>query len=219
MADLFASLSGARIVSGSIAVPLYGLWAGDVSLATEETLPDNVSFVLGNLTMHGHVYRQSLFGGQRNCRLVGGFGGWRKTVDAKQYGLSGGVQLSMVLKDAAAEVGEKVNVPADRSIGQSWVRENKPASRLLHLLAPDWYVDNAGVTQIAPWPTINVTTAFTVVAQDGAPGRVMIATEDYASWMPNCTFTAPTLDGTFTNGGVLYRFDSEGIARLEVLTS
>lgn len=215
----FATLAGLRIVSGSIAIPLYGMWTGDVSLATDDPIQDSVSLVLGNLTMAGHVYRQADFAGARRCRITAGAGGWRNEVVAKQYSLASGVKLGLILGDAASEVGEKVNVPNDSIVGTGYVRERGPASRVLRQLAgADWYIDSAGVTQIAPWPARKVPTSFSVEDQDGGQGRVTIATEDYVSWMPGCTFTAPTLDGTFANCGVLYKFDGEGKFRLEVLT-
>jgi hypothetical protein len=216
----FASFAGQRITAGSIALPLYGLWSGDVALATNDPVQDNGAFVLGNLTMRGHVYRQAQQGGVRMCRIVGGFGGWRKTIGPIQYAQSSGVMLGMVLKDAAREVGEQVNVPNDVPLGPMFVRKNAPASDVLRQAAgKDWHVDPAGVTQIQAWPTKAIGSAFTVESQDGARGLVTIATEDYAGWTPASTFTAPFLNGTFTVGGLLFRFDADGHTRLEVLTS
>ncbi len=215
----FASLAGVPIIAGSIAIPLYGMWSGDLSLATDTPIPDAVQLVLGNLTMTGHVYRQAPFCGARRCRIIAGAGGWHQEIEARQYALPGGVMMGMILKDAAMEVGETVNVPSDTIVGTGWAREKAQASRQLRLLAgANWYIDAAGVTQIAAWPARSVPTPFSVEDQDGGAGKVVIATEDYAAWMPGCTFTAPTLDGTFINGGVLYRFDNEGKFRLEVLT-
>lgn len=195
------------------------MWEGDVTLATEAGITDTFALVLGNLTMQGAIYRQSPFVGTRKCRIVGGAGGWRKVVPAKQYSLAGGVKLGLVLGDAASEVGETVNVPNDQIVGTGYAREKAQASRVLRQLAgPDWYIDNAGVTQIAPWPTVKVPSPFDIEDYDGAQGRAVIATEDYASWMPGCTFAAPTLDGTKVNGGVLFKFNGDGTFRFEVLT-
>jgi hypothetical protein len=85
-------------------------------------------------------------------------------------------------------------------------------------IIPAWRVDTAGVTQITPWPTQAVSSPFTVTDQRPDEGLVVIATEDYASWLPGCTFTAPQLQGSFANAGVNYVFDNDGLARLEVLT-
>lgn len=216
---LFASLAGIPVVTGSITVPLYGLWSADVQLGTDDDVTDDASLVLGDLTLTGHIYRQSLFGGQRKCRLVGGFGGWRKVVSAKPYSLAGGIKLSLVVNDAALEVGEKVSITDDQIIGIAYVRENSIASDVLRQLAgANWYVDPAGITQIKAWPKTNITTPFTVIDQDGDQGKITIATENYAAWLPNAEFTAPQLDATYTIGSSTYRFQDDGTARVEVLT-
>ncbi len=215
----FASLSGSRVTAGSVAITLYGLWCGDVSLAAGDAVPTNGALVLGNLSLKCHTYRTAMFAGSRQCRLVAGVGGWRETVRPKPYYLASGVNLSMVLGDAAREVGERVNVPNDTVIGNAYARERGPASRVLRQLAGEnWYMDPDGVTQIRPWPTRPIRSPFTVEDQDGGAGRVTIATEDYAAWLPGATFSSPFLDATYTVCGVLYRFADDGTFRLEVLT-
>lgn len=219
MAD-FAALSGVRIFAGSLTIPLYGLWSADLSISGDEGVPDDGPLTIGNLSMQCHVYRQALFAGSRRCRVVGGYGGWRNTVTARQYVLNSGVKLSLVLNDAASEVGEQVNVPNDQTIGPGFVRENGPASRVLRQLAgANWYCDNDGVTQIAAWPSTRIPPPFDVINQDGGQGMIEIATEDYAAWMPGRTFVATNLDGVFTSGGVTYNFAEDGTFRLHVLTT
>lgn len=217
--SLFASLGGLPVTGGSLTIPKYGIWSGDVIVTEEEVIPTQTSIVIGNLTMACAVYRQAIYGGSTACRIVGGALGWRKTVSARQYALNSGVKLSLVLGDVASEVGESVSVPNDTIVGTMFTRMNGPASDVLRLLAgSDWYVDNAGVTQIQAWPTVVVGSEFVITDQDGARGRITVATEDYATWMPGCTFTAPQLDGVFENGGVEYKFSSDGTFRFDVLT-
>jgi len=221
LADQFLNLNGARIVAGTIMIPLYGLWAGDVSLAGDQAMPDRVTLTLGNLTMKGAVYRQATFAGTRYVRLVGGMGGWHKTLPRKTYVQLGGLQLSTVLRDAAAEVAEQLNIPSgvDRVIGQRWVREELPGARILRqVYGMNWHVDVAGVTQLAPWPAKTITSPFQVTKQDGGRGIIEVATEDYASWMPGVSFTSTTLTGTYKAGSVSLKFEASGTARLEVMT-
>jgi hypothetical protein len=193
------------------------MWSADFVLATEDPIHDVVSLAIGSLTLAGYAFRQSTFAGQRFCRLIAGFGGWRKIVPPKTYSLASGVRVSLVLRDVASEVGEKVNVQADRAIGTKYVREECPASRVLRQVSPSWYVDENGVTQVADRPVRKVSSAFTVVSHDGAAGRVVVATEDYAAWMPGATFSSPFISGTFTANGVEIRLTDDGTARLEVL--
>lgn len=217
--SLFATLSDVRIISGSVSIPTYGLWAGDVTVASEEPVQDQTTLVLGNLSLVCHVYRKAIFAGTQVCRLVAGYGGWRTVIPAKQYQLFGGVPKSMVLVDAALECGEKIAITGVDIVGDAWVRENAQASRQLRLLADNWYCDPAGVTQIKAWPTTTVRSDFQVIDQDGGAGIVTVATEDYAAWLPGCQFTSPFTQGTLTNGGVSYRFDNDGTFRLQVMTT
>lgn len=223
----FASVAGFQVVSGSLVVPLIGVWTADLQLAGEETVSGQVSVVIGNLTLAGTVFRSDAYGGQTHVRLVGGAGGWRTSIPPQGYGNTAGVMLSQILGDAASACGEKVNVAQDASIGNAWVRVNFDSSvagdilwQLLHLGAiPAWYVDPTGTTQITAWPTVQVTTPFTVTDQKTDKGVCTIATEDYVSWMPGCTFANPLLATTFTSAGVHYKWMPDGKFRFEVLTS
>jgi hypothetical protein len=219
MTDLFASYAGVRISSGSIIIPTYGLWTAEIQLPGGEQVPDDGSIVVGDLALLGHVYRQSYFAGSRSLRLIGGRGGWSKTIPRKAYRLANGVPIGMILKDAAAECGEAINVPNDSTVGSSWTRAEDLASVTLRTLAgANWYIDPAGIVQVKARPVAAVRTQFDVIDQIGALGKVTIATESYAAWMPGATFTSPFLDATYTIGGTMIRFDDDGIARLEILT-
>jgi hypothetical protein len=215
----FAAYAGARAAMVSLVVPRYGRWSADVLIALDDAVPDVGALVFGNLTLRGAVRRQALYGGSRSLRLVGGFGGWQKDVPAQQYKLSSGVRASLLLGDAARIVGERVNVPSDRVVGDTFTRANAPAAQLLAELAGlVWYVDASGMTQIADWPTGQIRSEFIVVDQKGGAGVVKVATEDYAEWMPNKTFTSAFTQGTATVCGVRFGVELDGVARVEVLT-
>lgn len=215
----FASFGGARASMLDLAIPLYGMWSADVTIALDDAVPDTGPLVVGNLTLQGFVYRQALYGGSRRLRLVAGYGGWRKPVPAQQYSLSSGVRASLLLGDAAKLVGERVNVPNDRIVGSTYTRTAGLAADLLAELAGDaWFIDAAGVTQIAAWPTGAIRSSFLVTDQDGASGRITVATEDYAEWMPGKTFSSPFTQGTYTTRGIELHVNNEGVARVEVLT-
>ena len=215
----FAALSGVRVVQGFLMIPLYGSWCADLLLATTDAVPTNASLTIGNLTLAGNIFRQDIHAGSRNCRMVAGFGGWRTSITAKQYQFSSGVKLSTVLNDAAAECGEKIKVSNDTSIGGNFIRAAGPASNVLRQLAGgNWYIDATGITQNVAWPSSTVATDFTLIDHDGAQGKAFIATEDYASWMPNAVFSSPLLNASQTVKGTLFRFERNGTLRLEVLT-
>lgn len=224
--SFFASVNGLQIVAGQLLVPKIGLWTADLHLATAQAVSGDAVVVIGNLTLHGHVYRSDAYGGQVRARLVGGFGGWRQRVVQQGYGSSTGIKLSTVLRDVARLVGEKVEIDADVGIGNAFVRVNFDTSVasdvLWQMLAQGfiaaWRVDVDGTTQITPWPTAKVNTPFTVTDQKTDEGIVTIATEDYAAWMPGAQFTSPFTEGTLTSAGVHYVWDNDGKFRFEVLT-
>ena len=224
--SFFASVAGFQIVSGSLTIPLVGTWTADLQLAGEESLSGSVSVVVGNLTLAGCVYRSESYGGQTMCRLVGGAGGWRQQVKAQGYGSSNGIMLSTVLNDAASAAGEQINIANDQSIGNGYARfafDQSVASDVLwHMIGlgflSSWYVAPSGVTMTAAWPSAAVQTPFTVTEQKTDAGVAVIATEDYVSWLPGCTFSSPLLSGTFTNAGVHYEWKPDGTFRFEVFT-
>jgi hypothetical protein len=218
MTTPFATFGGVYVVSGDVNIPMYGMWTADLLFAADAEIPTDGDLVIGDLTLRGHVYRQALYGGSREALLIAGAGGWLKEIEERHYRLSSGVSKRIVLQDAAAEVGESINVPGSDIVGNDYVRSKGPASRVVRKFADTWFVDPQGVTQLGPWPTTAITSPFVVVNQRGGQGRITIATETYAAWLPNASFSSPFLEGTYTANGVRMSLTDEGTARVEVLT-
>ena len=76
-------LDGMRVVSGTLTMPLYGTWSADLALATAAPIAEHATVKLGNLLLSGTVIRQMSSAGSRTARIVGGAGGWRKTLRTK----------------------------------------------------------------------------------------------------------------------------------------
>lgn len=224
----FSAANGLQIVSGKLLLPLVGMWTADLQLATSQpfTTPSAVTITIGNLTLVGTVYRSSTYGGATSIRCVAGAGGWRTQIPPQGYGDPSGVQLTTVLNDAAKAAKETINVPINKTIGTGFARVNFDTSvagdvlwQMVALGAiPAWYVDVTGKTQAASWPANAISTPFTATDQRADEGVILVATEDYASWMPGCTFTSPLLDGSFASAGVHYVWEPDGQFRFEVLT-
>lgn len=215
----WAMFNGARIVSGSILIPLYGTWTADLHFADSAPVPSVATpLTVGDLALVGTAARTASFSGARSARVVGGSGGWRKTVRARAYAF--GPTASMVLNDAAIEVGERVVVATDRPLGQSWTCEACPAARLLAMIAgSSWWMDSTGTTQVGtPRSALPITSPFVVMSRSGSAGHVQIGTDTLADWMPGRTFVAPTITTPQTVRMVRHHFDRDGIARTEVLT-
>ncbi len=225
MSGAFSSVNNLQIVAGQLLIPLTGMWTADLWLASSQQVTGAITVVIGNLTLTGFVYRSEVYGGQTRIRAVAGYGGWRTPIPAQGYNTNSGVKLSTIMNDAATACGEMVNVPNDTTVGNFYTRLGAIASDILWQMIilgtiPSWYIDTTGVTQTTSWPSNSITTQFTVTDQRPDEGLVVIATEDYASWMPNCTFTNPLLATgvTYQSGGVNYVWDGEGKFRFEVLT-
>lgn len=216
----YAELNGERIISGSISIPLYGLWVADVLLALTEAVPTQCTLTIGDLTLVGFSYRTAGFAGSRSVRLVGGFGGWHQQVTARAYENPAGVPLSMVLSDAAIEVGEKVNVQQDGSVGLFYIRQAGPAQEVLGQLAnPLWWVDSNGVTQVGPRDTSTITSDFQVESYSGGKGKFTISTEHPKDWQPGRVFSNFTVTEPKTIGLVRHSIQNDGKSRLEVLST
>lgn len=217
----FASLNGQRVVKASICIPMYGAWSADVDMDNPADIPLNVTLTIANLSLVGRVYRMASFAGGRSARIVGGYGGWRKTVPVQAYYKTGGVKRSTVLGDVAALVGEKIKITTDQTIGTYFIRELAPAERTLRqVLGSVWYIDEKGVTQCqARTNSALIKSEFTVGARSGGQGRIEIASEDIASWMPGRTFDTPVLNAVQTISTTTIQADNAGKLRLEILTT
>ena len=218
MAD-WASLNGTRVVSATVTMPYYGVWEAEVELSAAVAVTGVATLVMGNLTLVGSAYRQDSYGGQQTVRMQGGAGGWAKQITPKAYSLPGGVLLSMVLGDVAKEVGETVNVATDGPVGSAYVREGGcAAQRVLEQLAGvQWWVDKAGVTQIGPRPTTPVPSALQLLSYEPESGKVAVATESPADWLPGASFTAPQLSQTLVASLVTHKVTGGGGATVEML--
>lgn len=223
---LFASLADSRIVTAHLTIPAYGCWVADVRLAEDDALPAGaLPLILGNLSLVGSVVRSGPFAGARGARVVGGFGGWKEPVTARHYGLTSGVRLATVIRDAAAEVGESVTIAAtdDRSVGPFYVRAAGPASRVLAALVgrEGWYVDAAGVTRLGDRPQVAITTEFDIPTPGYRPeaGLVTIATEDPVSWQPGAIFEHELLNVPLQVASASFVLAANGRLRVEVMAN
>lgn len=216
----YASYAGHDIVSGVITLPYWGCLVADVGFTVFDQIDLQGSLIIGDMKYESAVYRSSGYAGSRTARLVGGAGGWRKPVPSQGYYQESGVQASMVLRDCAAAVGERVMLAQDRSVGPHWAREAAVASRTLRQIAGlQWWVDAAGTTQVGSRTLVSqITSAFDVLMRTGGKGTVTIATEQLADWTPGRTFALPDSSTLSTISTVIITLGEGGKSRLEVMT-
>lgn len=216
MTELFAALEGTEIVSGQIAFPYLGIWHADVLLARPAVIADGpVTLVLAGLTLKGtRIGGNGIYSGTARYRVIGGAGGWRKTIGPQSYQHDAGVRKSLVLGDAARLAGEKVKIATDAALGTAWVRTEGPAVRTLSLVGDPWWIDNDGVTQVGPRPTAAIGSHFDLQSAQLVIGQVTVATDHPEDWVPGRTFSATTLSERTISS--LYHRIEKGSLRTEV---
>jgi hypothetical protein len=220
----FATLNGTRVVSGHLLIPASGLWTADLMLSQEALIltGDAATVTLGNLTAKGNVYRAGTFSGMRSARVVGGTGGIRKVIGGRGYSQSSGVKASTVIQDLATDCGETIRMDrADWIVGASWTRAEDVASvSLSAIVGPlGWYIGLDGVIVVGERASSAIPSIFTVTGYAGANGKITVATEDPAAWLPARTFTAPTIPDAKKISSVQHTLHDNGTTRTEVWIS
>lgn len=147
---LALTLNGNRCTDVRCAIPAWGASYHDVSLDGEITLTGAVTLVVADLTVQGTVLSGGPATGRSFYRVVSGGAGWGKSLPAKSYANDAGVKLSTVLGDAAAAVGEMLDLSTiSGTVGPAYTRPADVAGRLLQRLAPGaWYVGEDGKTRL-----------------------------------------------------------------------
>lgn len=180
-----AAVNGTAVTRANVALGRWGAWYAGVTLADDVELSGVVEFKIGGLTCSCAVVSGGALDGRASYYLVGGRGGWGKSLDAKGYSDDSGVKASKVLQDAADSAGESIaGLPATR-LGPHYARLQGPAYRVLADLAPsNWHVDLAGTTRIGTWPESTYTGTAARTRREAAFGVVDLATEDLAGLVP-----------------------------------
>ena len=140
-------------------VPTWGLWWADLEFAEdpEIAVDDVVSGSVGGQDFLATVIASGSDGGSGyGARLVGGYGGWMRTIPAKPYRNDLGVSVATILGDAARACGEVIDTSTvSARVGPHFSRREGGAYHTLNGLAPaGWYVDFDGVTHIGLRPEV-----------------------------------------------------------------
>lgn len=191
---LYAELAKHRVISATLTIPWCGLWVADVGLTEAPTrgLSGKIELKIAGLTMVGTIIRGASFQGNFRARLVGGAAGWRRVIGPKPYRSAAGLKRGPILRDAAREAGEEIDVTDDAVIGEFFPRAEGVAVKVLEVLYPNWWIAPSGRTQIAARATPTVSTPFDLISYDAAVGRYTIATEHPESFVPGARFVSPT---------------------------
>ncbi len=180
-----ATLNGASVTRARVHVPAWGRWWADLDLAEPVTQSGAAALVVAGQAMTGTIVSGGAANGRAAYHVVGGKGGWGRTLPAKPYNDDAGVRLRTVLGDAAAEVGETLaDVPATQ-LGPHYARHGGPASVALNLLAErNWYMDFAGVTRIGQRAATTYTGTAPRVRVDPLAQVIDLAVDSIAGLVP-----------------------------------
>jgi hypothetical protein len=214
-------LSGVPVVRGRIVQPYSGLWHADLVLATPTDVSGQQTLNFSGTTWHCAYVRAVDFTGERGVRVVGGFGGWRTTVSAKQYGGPGAsIAVLMVLADAASACGEPtpiLDASVPSSVGGGWARQSGLASQVLYqILGSNWWVDRVTGVVNTGFRTGAISSSFGAMSVKGPAGVYEIVTDHPNDWQPGVSFTGPTASGTVSR---LTHIITPNTLRTEVMVS
>lgn len=145
-------LNALNVTKATLAIPGTGVWIADldIDLDVSGVVPTGkAALTIGGQVLIGTVDPRSTgeYGPKAHVQLVGGGGGWDSFVPAQDFQNDAGVLSTSVFGATAATVGEVVFELLPRRLKSHYVRSAGPASRVL--AGTSWYVDFAGVTQIA----------------------------------------------------------------------
>lgn len=182
-----ASLNGQRVTSAHVTIPKWGAWYADVSLDVERTITGAATLKIADVTFVGTVLSGGPSNGRSSYRIVGGAGGWGKTVPAASEADDAGVRVATVLTTAAKDAGETLDattLPGTR-LGPAWARHEGPARDALELLVPGaWYVGEDGITRLGARAAEAWKGKASLEPVDKARGVVVLAPETLVGLVP-----------------------------------
>lgn len=188
------SINGIPAVSVRLLVPWTGVWIADVDvdLSIVPALPTGpVLLKIGERVLQGTVDPRlsGKHGAKATARVLGGAGGWDKTVRPLHLHNPAGVTSIAVITATAAEVQERAVVALPTVLGTDYVRAAGPASRVLSGLS--WHVDFSGTTIVGP--RVPIPMSPTVDILDWEPGEQLAEVGYSDILMPGTILLSPNM--------------------------
>lgn len=221
MIDAFATLDGKRCMRVVARVPQRGAWNAEVDLETDPAVATRCTLALGQLQLVGTVIESQagVFAQQRRLRIVGGAGGWNRTLGTKAYHNDAGVKALLVAQDAARAVGETLGqfVPARDRLGADYVRDDRRvAAQLLEDVIGAgvlWWVDAAGATMVGQRPTAPALrgSSYQVLAYDPRACVATLSLDDPSLVQIGTVLSGPALPEPLTVREYEVQADAQGV--------
>lgn len=211
MSALLLQPGNVRVLSVTLLIPWLGIPTIECELDPDTLkVPSGlVTLSIGAQTVSGTVDPRG--SGQFvefvHVRILGGAGGWDKTVSVQWYASDTGVSSATVIAQTAGEVGETANVAAPLVYPARFVRGIGPASRVLEGM--NWWVDLAGVTQVGDRPTVTPDKSVTLIRYD--PTLQLAELTSDVLVLPGTVLSDPRIKGgSVTVRDVEQIFDGQG---------
>lgn len=208
MSNTPPTLNGIPALTVRLNIPWRGVWSAEVTLDAPEAagaqtlaaVATPVTLIVGGTTLLGVIDPKgsATFDRTTTVRVVGGRGGWSKTVPAKHFNMSaGGLTTATVLSVTATEVLESVVDAAPKLLGVHYARAKGPASDVF--AGRQWFVNpTTGVTLVADWPIGVLASDGLIQAFEPYEQRVTVGT-DGSIVLPGTRLIDPRFNGaTYT---------------------
>jgi len=183
-ANTYVTVNGFTCTRARVTVGNVGPWTAELHLPSATELASPATLRIGTLTMVGAIVENGVYAEQRMLRIVGGTGGWSRTIPRWSVHNDAGVKASLVAQQAASDAGETLGsfeVTPER-LGPDYTRETgRPASRTLENVIGDraWWVDFEGVTHVGERATTALQTgSYTVLDYEPAERTATLIADD-----------------------------------------
>lgn len=172
-------VGNASLVEADVTLPNKGIWVAMVRCAPEATFTAGqvVDLQIGSLKMKGYVARGGNNVDSSRFTVIGGYGGWRRKVTSRFYKETGGVTLSLVVRQLADEVREKIELSAEVSgivLGETWTRSGGSAAMALEDLRMPWRVRPDGTTVVGALSTFTAKKAVAIRSYSADTGTAIV---------------------------------------------
>ncbi len=192
------SVAGIAATSLSLYQGFTGTWMADVSFDQSIDLLGPQTITVGTRTFAGTVLVPSFNWNQKGTlRIVGGGAGWRKALPGRSWHNDLGLKASTVLQATADECGEALTFDSEDSrVGVDYVRLAGPAAWALRELAPEWWVDPAGVTHTLARASAPAS-GYEVLDYEHLLGHATLAVDDPLAVVPGSIITVGMVRDTY----------------------
>ena len=195
------TLNGLECAKVSLTIPWRGRWTAEIELASSTGAPTSgrATLIVGGMTLLGTVdtHESSSWVAKAWVKVIGGFGGWGKSVTQPlQFNdPASGLLSTQVYAATAQAVGEPPpNDPSPQAFGQNEIRMAAGTGAASIFDDRDWYVDlTTGVAQVTAWPSATLDPSAVIVNWNGLEQRALLNSD--ALVLPGTTLTDERFNG------------------------